>query len=93
LLLPLYSARKQYRGQPNAQGAKQFDTDDSGVSIHGDGIQVQMRWANYVRAFEAKNVILLYTQPCCFQIIPKRSFTEPQLIEFRELLKARIPKR
>jgi hypothetical protein len=89
--LPWWSARKQFVGQPMAQGPRTVALDDAGAHWRWAGGSADVEWRNYARALEGKNQFLLYTSPVCFNILPKRALTPDQLEQVRQLLKQMIP--
>ena len=59
-----------------------------GRSDIGEGIS---KWAAFTKFRETQNLFMLYTGPRLFRMIPKRAFSRPQLHEFRELLRSKMP--
>jgi hypothetical protein len=90
---PWLSARKQFRGQPGAQGARTVTLDSTGVHWSWDGGNGDVAWKNYVSYLETKNVFLLFSSPIMFGVIPKRSLSAEQVPELRSLLEECLPSR
>lgn len=88
--LPRWAARKQFRGQPRAQGPRTLELGQSGTHCQWNGGAMDMEWKNYVRFAEDENVFLLYTSPVTFNIVPKRSFTTDELNRIREIIQQNI---
>ena len=86
-----WSARRQFRKQPGAQGQRSLLLDASGTHWRWDGGNSDVEWKNYIRTVEGKDQILFYTSPVCFNILPKRALAPEQLPEIRDLLKQNIP--
>lgn len=82
---PWLAARRQFFGQPAAQGRRTLLLDSGGVHWRWDGGSSDADWKNYVRFLEGKNQFLIYTSPACFNILPKRALTAEQLSELRAL--------
>jgi hypothetical protein len=89
-ILPWWSMRRQFLGQPGARGTRTLTLDTSGAHWRWNGGSSDVEWKNYIRSVEGKNQILLYTSPVCFNILPKRAIL-PELVDpLRELLKQNI---
>ena len=83
---PWRAARRQFRGQPAAQGARTVLMDGAGVHTRWNGGSSDVEWKNYIKWIEGKNQILIYSSPASWGIIPKRSLDAPQLSELRTIL-------
>jgi hypothetical protein len=90
LVLPRWSARRQFLKQPGAQGPRTVLIDPTGVHWRWNGGSSDIAWKNYVRAVEGKFQFLLYTSPACFNIIPKRALSSDGLLELRRILNQNI---
>jgi hypothetical protein len=86
LVLPRWSARRQFLKQPGAHGPRTVLLDATGVHWRWNGGSSDIDWKNYIRAVEGKSQFLLYTSPACFNIIPKRALSSEGLIELRHML-------
>ena len=86
-----WSARRQFRRQPVAHGARTVLFDATWAHWQWNGGSSDVEWKNCVRSVEGKNQVLLYTSPACFNIIPKRALGKEELDEVLTLLKQRIP--
>jgi hypothetical protein len=89
-IVPYWMARSQFRKQPAARSVRSVTIDDLGLRSHWDSGNAETAWKNYIRLFESKNEILLYSSPALFNILPKRAFTSEQLEQFRTLAKEKI---
>lgn len=89
---PYWIGRRQFRGQPSAQGEKTAVFDGEGVNLRWTGGSAEMQWSNFVRFRESKLHMLLYASPASFHVFPKRAFTPEQLAQFRNLAEQHIPK-
>jgi hypothetical protein len=91
-LMPMWMARNQFRNQPGVQGGRIVSIDEAGIRSRWNGGSSDAEWKNYIRYFEAKNQVLLYTSPACFNILPKRAFQPPEnLATFLNMLKRNLP--
>ena len=88
--LPRWAARKQFRGQPSAKGSRTLTLDEAGVHWNWDGGSAYTEWKNYVRSVESDNLILLYTSPVSFNIVPKRALTAEELNGMRGTIEQNI---
>jgi hypothetical protein len=89
-VLPSWMMRRQFLGQPGARGPRTLTLDAAGVHWRWNGGSSDVEWKNYIRSVEGKNLILFYTSPACFNIVPKRAIAAEQLDELRVLLKQQI---
>lgn len=48
-------------------------------------------WPGYIRYFETPHLFVLYLSNSHFRAVPKRALAQEQLLQFRELLRQRIP--
>lgn len=69
-LLPIWTARNQFRNQPAARGIRTVSIDETRIHARWNGGSVDTVWQMYIRSFESRNQFLLYTSPACFRIIP-----------------------
>ena len=88
---PYLSARKQFRGQPGAQGPRTVTFDSAGAHWSWDGGNGDVAWKNYIFYLETKNLFLLFSSPIMFGCIPKRSLTPEQVPEMRSILAEYLP--
>jgi hypothetical protein len=89
--MPKWSAAKQFKGSPASQGEVTLTASTVGICIKSQQSETNSKWESYVRWVENKNVIVLFTSPLVFLVIPKRAFLEDQLVSFRTLLSENIP--
>jgi YcxB-like protein len=88
---PWWAARRQFSKQPSAQGPRTVLLDAEGIHWRWSGGSADAAWQNYVRFLEARDQILFYSSPACFNIVPKRALTPGQLSELRALLARNLP--
>jgi len=91
LVLPRWNARKQFIGQPAAKGARTLTMDQTGVHWRWDGGSADVEWKNFIRSVESESLILLYTSPACFNVVPKRSLSAEELNSVRATIQQNIP--
>jgi hypothetical protein len=92
-VLPRLAVRKQFLGQPAAQGLRTVTLDERGIRWSWNGGSTDVEWKNFVRSVEGEKQILLYTSPVCFNVLPKRVLTAEALGGVRELLEQNILRR
>jgi len=92
-LLPRWSMGRQFTKQPGAHGPRTLLLDASGAHWRWDGGSSDVGWKNYIRSAEGENLILFYTSPVCFNMLPKRGLAPEQLAAVRSLLQENIPAR
>lgn len=88
--MPKWSATKQFKGSPASQGQVTLTASTAGVRIKSQQSESNSNWNAYIRWLENKRVIVLFTSPLVFVVIPKQSFSEDQLTSFRALLRDNI---
>ncbi len=88
--MPKWSAIKQFNGSPASQGEVTLTASAAGIRIKSSQSESNSNWSAYVRWLENKRVIVLFTSPLVFVVVPKRSFSEDQLASFRALLRDNI---
>jgi hypothetical protein len=79
-------SRSLFLKQPAVRGTRTVVFDPTGVHHRWDGGSSDVEWKTYVRWHEASNVIMLYTSPLTWTIVPKRALDTAQLIELRALI-------
>jgi hypothetical protein len=90
LLAPRYSARRQFRGSPSAQSPMTLGMSDAGLEIHSVHSDSKASWSAFVDWAETKSLFVILPQPRIYIPIPKRAFSEEQIVEFREILRRNI---
>jgi hypothetical protein len=87
---PRFSSSRQFRNTPSAQSPVTLDISEAGMetqSVHGAS---KASWSTYVAWAEAKSLFVILPQPRIYIPIPKRAFSEEQIVEFREILRRNI---
>jgi len=87
---PWLSARRQYRNTPTAHSPYTIEASDAGLHIQSAHADSTVAWSAYVGWGENRSVFVILPQPRIYVPIPKRAFTDEQLIEFREMLRRNI---
>lgn len=90
---PWFSARLQFRRTPSAQAPMTFEISDAGIHAQSQHFDSRLSWSTYIGWAEGKSIFVLFPQPRIYVPIPKRAFTDEQLIEFRDILRRNIVSR
>jgi hypothetical protein len=84
--------RNRWKMQPLLHRKISYEIDPDLVRVATETSTGEMKWANFTRFVESKNVFLLYPNKLTFHIIPKRAFACANDMEsFRELATSKIP--
>jgi hypothetical protein len=94
LFLP-WRIRKLFMQQKTLQAPYDYQFNETGLSCTSEFGNSNMPWSTFVRWKEDRELFMLYHSDVMFNMIPKRSFSDPQEIEaFRShLLKNNITTR
>ena len=84
--LPWVSARQQFFRTPSFSAPKAMSCNPDGILWDWDGGSTEVEWKSFIRLHETKRLLLLYTSPSFFQLVPKRAFNSEELANFRALL-------
>src|SRR5207248_6931538 len=68
--LPRVSARQQFSRTPSFSAPKAMSCNPDGILW--DGGSTELEWKSFIRLHETKRLLLLYTSPSFFQLVPKR---------------------
>lgn len=88
----MLSAKKQFAKAPALREPRTIELNDDGMTTDAGVASSKASWQAYMRFVESKDSFLLYTNPACFNIIPKRVLQPEQVDELRQLLQAHIGK-
>ncbi len=83
--------RRDFRGHPNFSRDQTVRIDEHGLHKGGEVGQSETKWAAYERFGETQNLFLLYLGERSIEAVPKRSFSNEQLEELRQLLRKEVP--
>jgi len=83
--------RRGFKKHPNFSRPCSLHVDDDGLRTSNDVSTNESKWAAFVKFRETPNIFLIYFGANIFRVIPKRAFVGPQLEEFRELLRSKLP--
>jgi YcxB-like protein len=86
------AAKKQFTKNPVLREPRSIELNDEGVTTDAGIASSQVSWKAYLRYVESKDTFLLYTNPACFIIVPKRVLQPEQVNELRQLFQAHIGK-
>jgi hypothetical protein len=76
-----YRSRRIYRQQKSLHQEHQFEWDDQFVYFHSNDIAGKVRWADFTKVKENRNMLLLYYSDTLFNMIPKRCFSNRENFE------------
>lgn len=88
-LLPALIYRKAsmvYDNNPAVNQPITYTFTEEGVGTKGGGFDSTMTWDKILRVYEQKEAILLFYTKQIANPIPKRNFTEIELVNFRNLV-------
>jgi hypothetical protein len=63
---------------------------EQGILLRSSGTESELAWSSIWKLVETREVIVVFVSRENAQILPKRAFSEAQLVELRKLAKARI---
>jgi len=90
LLRPVW-IKRDFRKHPDFSRENLLSADQDGLRSSCDVSQFQRSWSAYTKFRETPNLFMLYMGARLFDVIPKRAFVGPQLDEFRELIRQKLP--
>ncbi len=90
ILLPA-KFKREFKKNPNFPRACLLHVDDDSLRTSSDVSTSETKWVAFTKFRETPNVFLIYFGRNIFRVIPKRAFAAPQLEEFRELLRRKLP--
>ena len=90
LIGPRLFSRRQYRNYPIAKSEITLDASDERLEFHTTHGDSRMAWSAYIAWGESKLVFVIMPQARIYVTIPKRSFGEEEIAEFREMLRRNI---
>lgn len=88
--LPWVNARRQFSRTPSFSARKIMSCNQNGIHWDWDGGSVNFEWKSFARLRETKRLLLLYTSPWAFQLVPKRAFSSEELVDFRALIGSKL---
>lgn len=88
-----YTSYRLWKAQHNLHNSRETDVSEEGIKLKGEGFEANLEWKIYTHFIETKRLFILYQSKLCFNMFPKRAFSnEQQVEEFRELLQRKITK-
>jgi hypothetical protein len=78
---------------PIYAGEQTYRLSDSRFTISGEQFEFSANWSQFVQWGESKTAICLFTSATQFYLLPKRCFSDVQLVEFREHLTKKVGKK
>ncbi len=83
--------RRDFLRHPNFARAERAQIDEAGLRVESEVGSSNTNWAAYIQWHETQNLFLLYLGARSVQVIPKRAFSSEQLVEFRRLVREKLP--
>lgn len=92
-LLPSLIAIRWHRRNPRLFALRTVTLDEHALISDSQIAHTEIKWQNFERLDETKNLFLLYQSKDCVAIVPKRAVPgEATLAELRSLLYSKIPR-
>lgn len=79
-------AKKNYTAKTRIKERLIYTFDEDKVSVTGETFSGKIPWSKIVNVQELKNCILLYQSQNAADIIPRKAFSDEQLVTFRGLV-------
>lgn len=90
-LLPWWIARRRYRRNARLFSLRTVTLDDNGLTSDSKIAHTEIKWENFERLRETKNLFLLHQTKDCVGIIPKRAVANQEdLAKLRSLLQSKV---
>jgi len=86
-----FKLKRDFQKHPNFARECWVHVDDDGLRSQSDVSSGETKWAAFIKFRETSNLFMLFLGGRMFKVIPKRAFSAPQLEEFRELLRRKLP--
>ena len=83
--------RRDFRRHPNFAVAQVVAITEDGLETNSEIGAGDTKWSAYGKFRETKNLFMLYMAARLFRVVPKRALSAPQVDEFRELLRRKLP--
>jgi hypothetical protein len=84
------AARKTLEGKTERERSVTFELDPAGYSVSTPTSSSRSDWSNLYRYEEGKTAFLFYVNPTVQQILPKRAFSDDDIVKVRALLAAQV---
>jgi hypothetical protein len=83
-------AKRVYASLPPEARRISVRVSDEGITLRSSGAETELEWSQIWKLNETRNVVVVFTSRQNAQILPKRAFSESQLVKLRTLAKERI---
>ena len=84
-----YQARRSFNTKSRLWERVTYEFTDEKIDIFGESFSSEIPWDKVYRVEELKNWILLYQTKLQANLIPKESFVDDQLEEFRKMIRSK----
>lgn len=81
LVIIPYLSRRIYLQQKSLHIEHQFEWDDQFVYFHSQDTEGKMRWSDFTKFKENRNMLLLYHSDSLYNMMPKRCFSSHETFE------------
>lgn len=83
-------AHRIYRNTRWLREEQQVNWSDEGVDLRSAARNSRLKWSDVLRWAESRSLIVIFQPANKMLLLPKRAFSEAQLHELREQLRARV---
>ena len=82
--------RRAFRRRSGLNGPMVLNTTQEGLTVKGDNIQSECKWALFTEFKETKRTFMIHMSDANALVVPKGAFASSELAEFRRLLGERV---
>jgi hypothetical protein len=87
-----FAIKRAWNSQTGMKSEMSVETFEDGLQINTALSESKMKWLIYTHWRETPNLFMVYQSSNCFNLFPKRAFSDDEQInEFRELLRVKLP--
>lgn len=86
-----FAINRTWNSQPGLKNEISVETLEDGLQINTALLESKMKWLIFTHWRETPNLFMVYQSNNCFNLFPKRAFSDnEQINEFRELLSVKL---
>jgi hypothetical protein len=90
-LLQRYAAFNLPKVDPSVRGPQERIVDTDGYHSRGNGVSIDLPWHVMAQSIETEDFFLFYYNKKCAYYLPKRTASDAEIAEIRELIRTRLP--